>query len=359
MACRKGEPRPIDYILVDGFDMASLEEIYVGQEPLNQACRYGNWEVAQRLVAKRVFSNREDKKYLWASLKRAVGKGFVKCTTQVLSLIDPKACSGSDREQLWEVLMQGIFHGQVECCRALLTSGVDPNHKETWEEESVLSWAVRSRSKKLLELLREYTVPLEVKDNSGNTPIFMAATLGQMDAVRFLIDEGANINAKAEFGGTALYQACFNNDLDVVKILLDHGADVQISTHEGNWSPLEVAYDYPKILRLLVEKDVDYKRVSSGATALWRAARDGYVESVEILLSKEGCEVDFFPTDEMVDGGFTDFAASVTIAMITRMTSGRSMWWQQLLLRSFCPVLWLKRMTLLAVTVLVNVSPRD
>ncbi|KAH7146250.1 ankyrin repeat-containing domain protein [Dactylonectria macrodidyma] len=309
MACHEGEPRSIDHILEDGFVMASLEDIDVAQEPWRIACTYGNWKAAQNLVAKRVFSKDEDKKYLWASLQIAVGQGFVKCTTQMLALINPKACSESDRESLWKVLMHGIVQGQVETCRALLTSGVDPNEKETWEQAPVLSWAVRSQNRKLIKLLREYKVPFEGKDNLGNTPIFLAATLGLLDTVSFLIDEGANINARAEFGGTALYQACINNELDIVKILLDHGADVQINTHEGNWSPLEAAYDYPKVLRLLVEKDVDYKRVASGATALWYAARDGYVESVEILLSKQGCEVDFCPKELTADeNGWTALA---------------------------------------------------
>lgn len=308
-ACRVGEPRSVYHILSTGFDMASFELVYEQEEPLYTACAYGNWEVAQTLVTKRVFSNQEGKRYLWSSLQVAVTRGFVECTTCVLDLINPKGCSEPDRESLWEVLIQGIINGQVETCRVLLENGVDLNYRELWEKQPVLSYTFNSRNTDLIELLLKYEVPLEATNNLGNTPVYIASTQGLKDVVGFLIQKKAKVNARANFGGTALYQACIKNHLDVVKVLLDNGADVRLSTYTKNWSPLEAAYDYPKILRLLVEKNPDYKRVSGGATALWRAARGGYTESVELLLSKKGCEIDYYPMGyKEEDDGLTPLA---------------------------------------------------
>lgn len=309
VACQVGEPRSIDHIFETGFNMTSFESVSEKQEPLYTACAYGNWEAAKTLVTKRVFSNQEGKPYLWSSLQVAVTRGFVECTTCVLDLINPKDCSESDRKSLWEVLIQGIINGQVETCRVLLEKGVDPNYRETWERQPVLSHTFKSRNRELIELLLKYEVPLEATSYLGNTPLYIAATQGLKDVVSFLIKKEAKVNARATFGGTALYQACVENHLDVVKVLLDNGADVRISTYSMNWSPLEAAYDYPKILRLLVEKNPDYKRVSSGTTALCLAAGDGIVESVDLLLSKGDPEIDYYPVDYEDDNdGLTPLA---------------------------------------------------
>jgi ankyrin repeat protein len=56
-------------------------------------------------------------------------------------------------------------------------------------------------------------------------PLMRAAWKGQVDEVRRLLKEGADVNQTIEFGFSALMGAASLGNLDVIKVLLDAGAD--------------------------------------------------------------------------------------------------------------------------------------
>ncbi|KAG5755198.1 hypothetical protein H9Q70_002223 [Fusarium xylarioides] len=308
LAFQGGEPDIID--LFHPHDVASPSDnrVDMDRQFLIAACGRGNWRAVERIS----ICSGQDSQEWRTGLEAAVKRGFVKCIREILHAISPKTCPESDRQVLWEVLMESIEEGLIESVREMLEGGVDPNHKERWNGTSVLSLAVRAESVALVQLLRKHSVPLEVEDELGRTPLFLASSLNLIEIVRVLLADGSMIDARAQSGDTALYSACYNNRPDIVELLLDKGASVLISTNDGNWSPLEASYDYPEVLKLLVHKDLDYRRVTDGATALWRAARDGETESVEILLSRKECDLEFCATDRgSDDDGWTALAMAV------------------------------------------------
>jgi len=79
-------------------------------------------------------------------------------------------------------------------------------------------------------LLRAGADPKSVKAN-GTTALMMAASSGNADAVKVLLDHGADINAKeTAHGQTALMFAAALNRTPVVKLLASRGADVNVET---------------------------------------------------------------------------------------------------------------------------------
>src|SRR5579863_5701757 len=61
----------------------------------------------------------------------------------------------------------------------------------------------------------------------GQTVLMTAAKAGNADAVKALLDHGAEVNAKESWRGqTALMWATAENHPAVVQVLVDHGADV-------------------------------------------------------------------------------------------------------------------------------------
>lgn len=54
-------------------------------------------------------------------------------------------------------------------------------------------------------------------------PLRWASYKGHLDVVKYLIEKGANIHAKNEF---SLIHAYTNNHFDVIKYLIDHGANI-------------------------------------------------------------------------------------------------------------------------------------
>ena len=82
----------------------------------------------------------------------------------------------------------------------------------------------------------------------GSTPLLVAATFGQVEAAKFLIEKGANVNAGSNDGATALHGAAFFCHTEIVKLLLGEGAVVDAKNIRGE-TPLDaVAGDWSQEL---------------------------------------------------------------------------------------------------------------
>jgi ankyrin repeat protein len=68
------------------------------------------------------------------------------------------------------------------------------------------------------------------------TPLLFAVRDGSLDAVRTLLDRGANVNDKVEDGTSALVIATMNAHWELAAYLLDHGADPNAG--EQGWTAL-------------------------------------------------------------------------------------------------------------------------
>ena len=77
------------------------------------------------------------------------------------------------------------------------------------------------------------------EDLSGSTPLMVATTFGQVEVARFLISEGAELDARNNSGGTALHVACFFSQPAIVELLLNAGADPNAGNSRG-LTPLDV-----------------------------------------------------------------------------------------------------------------------
>ena len=78
------------------------------------------------------------------------------------------------------------------------------------------------------------------KDENGNTPLHVAAAIGNFKATRALIAAKADLEAKNNEGVTALFNASFFAQPKVVSVLLEEGADATIASRDGA-TPLEIA----------------------------------------------------------------------------------------------------------------------
>ena len=68
---------------------------------------------------------------------------------------------------------------------------------------------------------------------NGSAPLFIAAGEGRSDVVRYLLAEGADVNAREQLGDTALTEAAYYGHEALVNELLAHGADINAIGNDG------------------------------------------------------------------------------------------------------------------------------
>lgn len=84
-------------------------------------------------------------------------------------------------------------------------------------------------------------------DNYGGNALIAASNSGKVDAVKFLLENGANVNENN--GGTALMDASGSGYHDIVALLLENGANVdEKCTNDGQMFYLFYCYS-PSFLR--------------------------------------------------------------------------------------------------------------
>ena len=128
---------------------------------------------------------------------------------------------------------------------------------------------------------------VNAKDSRGTTPLMYAAAVGSVDALKLLIEAGADVNAKNAFDATALMWAA--GDIGKVRLLLSKGADVKARSKLGRTPLLLAAFHdgASEIVRLMIDKGADVMaRDKDGASVLEAAAWVNDAESVRLLLSK-------------------------------------------------------------------------
>jgi len=107
--------------------------------------------------------------------------------------------------------------------------------------------------------------------------------MGQVEAVRSAVREGASVNAADPHGWTALHYCSANGNLEVCKALVDHCSDVNTTLPDFS-TPLMMAVEegHLSIARLLLDNGaLPNRKDEDGFTALDRCDK-----SIKTELSK-------------------------------------------------------------------------
>jgi ankyrin repeat protein len=119
----------------------------------------------------------------------------------------------------------------------------------------------------------------------GGTPLHIAALSNQEEVVEVLLENGADVEAKAadSYGGTALHWAASAGNVDMVQLLVEVGAGVNAADTTGA-TPLDGALLWERDVRR-AEKDqiADFLLQNGGNSTIdiWTAATLGLVHIVE------------------------------------------------------------------------------
>lgn len=140
---------------------------------------------------------------------------------------------------------------------------------------------------------KQEVIEEENEDKMDELLIQAAEEQDEVEVIRLIEEEGANIDTKSEEGETPVLIATKNNDADLVKQLIDLGADINIQDdREDNVLLYAGAYGYLDIVKLAIEADADTTIVNRyGGIALIPAAERGHLEVIEYLLRDSDSDV--------------------------------------------------------------------
>lgn len=93
-------------------------------------------------------------------------------------------------------------------------------------------------SVEMMELLIEHGASVDTEGKNGNTPLHQTVMrAGRGEMLRFLLDNAANMNLKNTRGNTPLHLAVCRGNVEAVRILLEYGAEVgTVRMHQ--WEPV-------------------------------------------------------------------------------------------------------------------------
>jgi len=188
------------------------------------------------------------------------------------------------------------------------------------QADSIWSAAAEGDLKAVKEHLAQGVDINAKEDKLDITALSLAALYDHAEIVAFLVQKGADVNARGDDGGTALHAAAFLGQYEVAKLLVQKGADVNAKKEDGetpisstmaDWGTTEfiagilqlkldrekVEAGRAKIAKLLRQQGAQTDFAGPVGNDIWTAAGAGNIEAVKQHLAK-GVDVDAKNKDE-------------------------------------------------------------
>lgn len=266
---------------------------------LGLAASRGRYEIVQYLLNAGMKTEAKDE-HSWTALHEAAfeGNGEV-----VKLLIEAGANIKARNRDKQSPLILSARNGCLEATRILLDSGANIQAKCSWglsafheaagdpsdnqvevmklllERGASIAWTVTSG------VWISRTAPNE--NHKGRLPIHYAALSGSQKGVKYLLDNGSDINAVDSRGRRPLHLAVQEGRTEMVQYLIKLGADIHALDKEGkNVLHFAAEFNHVKVMDLFLKMGMDISIVDKvGYSALHWAANDKRTEVLEFLLS--------------------------------------------------------------------------
>ena len=260
-----------------------------GASALSMAIDSGHVSVMQSLVQGKVDlwkSKAHDESLLvYAALngKEAIAKALVNLG------IDPPDNNGS---RSLAILAQLGKHSAVA---VLLKAGADPGHKACDGHTAFTLAAANGRdaaASALLNCTRTSAKTLQAQtDNQGRTALMLAVLNNRHDMAGFLLKNQADPHQRDHAGRNAFLWAVARSDNEMVTLLINnHATHVSLDNRGNNMFIIAAAHDNRNVLKTIclprfVNSQVGINTPNKdGDTALIEAARQGFLEMVDLLI---------------------------------------------------------------------------
>lgn len=159
-------------------------------------------------------------------------------------------------------------------------AGFDPNAKNK-RGETALTYSIANAEFETAKLIADHA-DINLKDDLGQSPIYLALSKQKEEIFNYLLEKGANVNIGGAKGNlknqTVLYLAVARGREDLVQKLLEKGADPNIADSEGGLPLAEACIGEtvnPNIVKMLIDKGADVNLAeANGVTPLMYIAEN-------------------------------------------------------------------------------------
>ncbi|XP_023717827.1 putative ankyrin repeat protein RF_0381 [Cryptotermes secundus] len=230
IAAKLGEFNCLKLLASYGGSLTSLDGTEKGFAPIHLAILTGNDAIALWLLENGVSVNTES--------MAGISPLFcaIRCrNTQLVKVLIEKGADVNAKI----VNMDGItpLHSavlvkDVDIFKILLENGADFTAFCNFRNQTVIHSAAAAGNLEMFLTMVRYNADMSVQTNNekGDRPIHLAASMGHVSIVEWLIENGISMEIINKEGHTPLHRAAFRGKIRVVKLLLKKGADVNIRT---------------------------------------------------------------------------------------------------------------------------------
>lgn len=259
----------------------------------------------------------------WSCLQIAASKGY---TAIVDMLLCQDACMPPDNVK--SPLRLAVESGSVSTINLLLQSGCNAQTVDPYGC-TLLHVAARSGRSHVIETLLHSGVDIHSTDSSGETALHDAVWATHFDAVQTLAARGANLEAIDENGWTPLFRSVMRpqnlritallislgadvhhvdasgktsihrvKDVETLRLLLENGADINTPDTEGGSAFLSICFWADvEMLKLMLEHGGNITATDNiGFTPLFHSASKNGNEAAVAFLIERGASVNPAPT---------------------------------------------------------------
>ena len=150
---------------------------------------------------------------------------------------------------------------------------------------TALHHAIAQNHSEMAHYLIDQGADVNAKSITSETPLHLATLNDNLAIVKRLVERGADVNAKNNIGETSIYIAATIGNVRILAVLDNAGGDVNLKRLDKS-SPLSAAATeghHVAVVYLVEEAGVDIKE--QGGRALSHAANKGHLDIVDYLVS--------------------------------------------------------------------------
>ena len=191
------------------------------------------------------------------------------------------------------IMSASLGTGDCDTVRWLIEQGLDVNNCDK-EGFTAIHKAAQKGKLDVLKLLHTSGGNIHAQIEDGCNTIMLASIgTGDCNTVRWLTEQGVDVNHSNKKGYTAVHDAAQKGNLDVLKLLTTKGADIHAESKDGDKAIISASLGAGDCdtVRWLIQQGVDVNHSNKeGFTAVHNAAQEGNLDLLK-LLSASGANI--------------------------------------------------------------------